>query len=157
MPLTAEVAHVAVREPESLSRLLGVQVDPEWPTADLLELLPGYADAAAADPDVLRWGIRLILDRAQTRLFGDVGFKGPPVDGAVELGYGVLTPFRNRGYASEAVQALAEWALARPDVERVVAVCFETNAASRRVLAKAGFARIGQDGDLLEWERVRRG
>lgn len=41
---------------------------------------------------------------------GDLGFKGPPRKKAVEIGYGILKEHEGKGYTTEAVQAMAEWA-----------------------------------------------
>jgi RimJ/RimL family protein N-acetyltransferase len=66
---------------------------------------------------------------------------------------------------TEAVAAITEWAFARFGLTRVFAVVFERNAASRRVLEKAGFALEGRlrrsaikDGRVLDevvYARVR--
>lgn len=39
---------------------------------------------------------------------GSVCFHGEPVDGVVELGYGVDESFRNRGYMKEAIGLILE-------------------------------------------------
>lgn len=155
IPCRAPVARAAVIAPERLSSLLGVRVDSEWPSEDLLEILPGWAEALASDPSVLGWGIWLIL--AGGELIGDVGFKGPPdEDGAVELGYGILSHHRNHGFATEAVRGLCGWAAADPSVRAIHAVCLRSNLASARVLEKASFQQIGSDESLLDWELLVR-
>jgi ribosomal-protein-alanine N-acetyltransferase len=71
------------------------------------------------------------------------GFKGPPGEGAAEIGYSVLPQFEGRGYATEMVGGLVRWALAQPGVVRVVAETEWANPASVRVLGKAGFVPAG--------------
>jgi [ribosomal protein S5]-alanine N-acetyltransferase len=152
LPCDAVVARAAVEAPETLSSLLGLRVDPEWPSEDLVEVLPGYADALEGDPSLLRWGFFLVLDRSGRRLVGDAGFKGPPdEDGAVEIGYGIVSPFRGRGYATEAVRALVAYARRQSEVREVRATCYSSNAPSRRVLEKSGFRHVGTEGALLDW------
>ena len=68
------------------------------------------------------------------------GFKGPPQDGTVEIGYSVLPQFQGRGYATEMVRALIDWAFAQPGVLRIVAETTENNVASMRLLHRLGFA-----------------
>ncbi|MBB6099497.1 RimJ/RimL family protein N-acetyltransferase [Deinobacterium chartae] len=86
-----------------------------------------------------------------------MGFKGPPDPaGHLELGYGFSPACRGRGYAAEMVRALTVWALVRPDVCTVTAQTAVNNAASRRVLEKAGFVPVGEcpdseDGPLRVW------
>jgi RimJ/RimL family protein N-acetyltransferase len=77
----------------------------------------------------------------------------PPDDGEpIELGYGVHPDYRNRGYATEATQALVEWGLSQPGVGRVIAKCDPANAPSVRVLEKIGLTRTGESEGMLLWE-----
>jgi len=90
------------------------------------------------------------------QLVGNVGFLGEPNDaGEVELGYGTLPGFCGNGYATEAVRRLAEWGFSQPDVFFIQAQAAEENAASRRVLEKAGFTPngTGSEGLLFELEK----
>lgn len=66
----------------------------------------------------------------------------------VELGYVLARPYWNQGYTTEAARAVVDWALAQPGVFRVWAVCDVENAASTRVLEKAGMQR---EGVLRRW------
>jgi len=69
-------------------------------------------------------------------------------DSRAELGYVLAWPFWGKGIMTEAVRALASLAFARPDISRVWAVCDVENAASARVLEKAGLVR---EGILHRW------
>lgn len=62
---------------------------------------------------------------------------------SAELGYWLGRRFWGRGVMSEAVPAVTRWALASLGLHRVFAVPFAHNAASVRVLEKAGFTREG--------------
>ena len=46
-----------------------------------------------------RWGTRLFILEDPRTLVGWGGFKGPPADGVVEVGYAVAPDFRGRGIA----------------------------------------------------------
>ncbi len=67
---------------------------------------------------------------------------------SVDIGYVLARAYWNRGYMTEAVCAVADWALNQPGVYRVWAVCDVENTASARVLEKAGFQR---EGTLRRW------
>ncbi len=54
------------------------------------------------------------------------------------FGYWVGKPYRGQGIATEVSRALIDFAFARIGAERVWAMAFADNAASRRVLEKAG-------------------
>lgn len=66
------------------------------------------------------------------------------------LGYGYLLarPFWGRGLMTEALAAVADWALAQPGIWRIGDVCDTENLASARVMEKAGFTR---EGVLRRW------
>jgi RimJ/RimL family protein N-acetyltransferase len=73
---------------------------------------------------------------------GGCGFKGPPQDGLVEIGYGVAASWRGRGVASAAVGALCQRAFAisaPPPASAVLACIAPDNAASAGVVRKLGF------------------
>ena len=78
---------------------------------------------------------------------------------APDLGYAVLARHAGRGYATEAARATLAHAAADLGMSRVVAITGADNAASQRVLAKAGMRAAGTvelPGDaapsrLYEW------
>jgi ribosomal-protein-alanine N-acetyltransferase len=77
-------------------------------------------------------------------LVGSIGFGGRPgSDGAVEIGYSMLGSFQRRGYATEAMGALIDWAFSHPEVRRIRAHTRVDHAASIRVLEKNGLSLVG--------------
>ena len=81
-----------------------------------------------------------------------VGIVSAWIDGdGAELGFVLARPHWGRGIATEAVAAVADWALSLSDVTRVWGTCDTENGASARVFAKAGFACHG----VCEREIVR--
>lgn len=60
-----------------------------------------------------------------------------------ELGYWIGVPFWGKGYATEAVRALIDYAFTELDHETLLARARVTNPASRRVLEKCGFQWTG--------------
>ena len=72
------------------------------------------------------------------------GFKGPPVDGRVEIGYSILAEHRRRGLASEAVGGLIGFAFEDGRVDEVVAETFPHLVASLGVLEKHRFRLVGE-------------
>ncbi|MGI9111067.1 MAG: GNAT family N-acetyltransferase [Gaiellaceae bacterium] len=91
---------------------------------------------------------------------GNGGFGGRPTENRrLTVGYAVHEEHRGRGYATELLELLTEWGLARLEVDVVRATIRPDNSASRRVAEKAGFARTGErleddeHGGLLVFER----
>jgi RimJ/RimL family protein N-acetyltransferase len=129
----------------ALGRALGAAVADGW------DVFPGALrrarDAVAADPAGTRWGMRLFVLEAPRTLVGFGGFKGPPRDGAVELGYAIAPAFEGRGLATAAVRAMLREAFADPGVRSVLAHTRPEPGPSARVLEKAGFAPEGEVPD----------
>ena len=91
---------------------------------------------------------------------GSGGFGGRPTENRrLTVGYGVHEEHRGQGYATELLTLLAEWALARPEIDVVRATIRPDNVASLRVAEKAGFTPTGElvqddeHGELLVFER----
>jgi RimJ/RimL family protein N-acetyltransferase len=92
------------------------------------------------------WGMFVLVRREDGLAVGGIGFHGvPDEEGRAEVGYDLAENARGRGYATEALNALAETALARDDVKILVATIERENAPSQRVIARAGFTRASED------------
>ena len=109
--------------------------------------------------DVWTLGFAMV-DRATGGAIGSCGFKdGPDADGMVEIAYGVAAEHQNQGFATEAAQALVEFAFNSGLVRVVRAHTYESANNSARVLAKCGFQALGQvvepeDGLVWRWEKL---
>lgn len=80
---------------------------------------------------------------------GDLGFKGPVDNYAVEVGYGVLKEYEGNGYTTEAVKAVVDWAYTNKDVYFVEAEVEKNNEKSKRVLEKLDFKVDGEGKEGL--------
>ena len=76
-------------------------------------------------------------------VIGTVGLEIEAADERAELGYWIDPAFWNRGYASEAAQAVVEFGFRQLGLNRVMAEHMVHNPASGRVLAKVGFRPEG--------------
>jgi len=147
-PLPAAAAAALPDDRETAAQLLGATLPAAWPLRDLLDVLPMQA---AAGPDQERFGVWVMIERETNGVVGDVGFMGPPDDGVVEIGFSVIPDRRRRGYATEAAQAIVDWALHEPGIRSVIARCDADNEASIRVLERVGFVRTGKAGGQIRW------
>ncbi len=97
----------------------------------------------APDAQATGRGLVRAID-VQGRFAGSIDFKRTDwVAGVAEIGY-LSSPWaRAQGYMTEAVDALARWALADLGFHRVELRIATQNAASQRVAEKAGFHREG--------------
>jgi len=126
----------------ALSRLIALSVPDEWPVAS--ELIPFVLSQLDSSPQIANWLPWAIVDRQTESLVGDAGFKGAPDDcGNCEIGYSIISSFRQRGYATEAVGSILTWARRIPHIRTIHAEALESNSSSRRVLEKHGFLFAG--------------
>jgi RimJ/RimL family protein N-acetyltransferase len=89
------------------------------------------------------WGI---IEAGTGRFVGMIEGRVSPH--GVELGYVLHRDVWGKGYMSEAVAAVVDWALGQPGVFRVWAYVHVGNVASQRVLEKAGMVN---EGILHRW------
>jgi RimJ/RimL family protein N-acetyltransferase len=94
-----------------------------------------------------------VLLRDDDVVIGDIGFHAPPDElGEVSIGFGIVPAARGRGYAREALHALLDWALRRPEVRSIHADTDLVNLASQRVLRAAGMRLVADEGDRKVYE-----
>jgi ribosomal-protein-alanine N-acetyltransferase len=101
------------------------------------------------------FGSYLVVRREDGVVIGEIGFHGPPTDGAATIGYGIVPGARRQGYATEAIVGLSDWALAQPGIVEVRAEVERDNMASTRALLGAGFAEVESDGPRLRYRKFR--
>lgn len=116
-----------------------------------IEAGAAYQPPSVVTPWTGPWQICVRGEAGET-VIGAIGFKGGPVDGSVEIGYGIAESARGHGYVTDAVMALLQL-VSGHDVT-VVAETEPGNAASERVLQRCGFVptHTAADGNL--WWRA---
>jgi RimJ/RimL family protein N-acetyltransferase len=154
---TLEIVTADLHRREQLPALLRAEIGEGWP--------PPLCDVAAmqllknsliADPTVGGWTAWYWILRRPRLLIGISGFKSRPIHGHVELGYGVPPRYQRRGFATEAVNAMVDWAFAN-GVECVSAETLPELIASQRVLLKTGFSFAGEGSEpgVIRFTRPR--
>jgi len=94
---------------------------------------------------LLGYGYWSVEERETGRFVGHAGladFKRdlePDIEGVPEAGYAFTPESHGRGYATEAMQAVMQWADANLDAPRTCALINAENTASLRVADKLGF------------------
>jgi RimJ/RimL family protein N-acetyltransferase len=102
------------------------------------------------------WSSCYLIVQAKTKkIIGSCGFKNAPINGRVDVGYGVALSARCHGAATAALRLLVEMAFTAGEKE-VMAEIEPTNLASGRVVQKLGFAvvgnRINEEGErVVQW------
>jgi RimJ/RimL family protein N-acetyltransferase len=86
----------------------------------------------------------MMLDREAGRIVGSIGlFHADWEARSAEIGYGVRADERGKGYATEALAAVARWVLTEGGIQRAWLTANTDNVASVRVAEKAGLHREG--------------
>jgi len=98
----------------------------------------------------------IVIDNEVVGLCGEK--HAPDSDGMVEIGFGVASRRRGRGYATRAIAELIDIAARDMLVHRLMAETAVANIASQRVLERNAFVRTGtrsdpEDGELIVWHR----
>ncbi len=155
IPVTLEIIEADLHHRDKLPVLLNAKVGEGWP--------PPLVDATAmewtkravqADPALGGWTAWHWILREPRTLIGLSGFKSRPANGAVELGYSTLPLYQRRGFATEAVKAMTDWAFAH-GAELVFAETLPELMASQGVLVKCGFQFTGEGSEpgVIRFER----
>jgi ribosomal-protein-alanine N-acetyltransferase len=129
VPRTRDEVRAAIDAMDAATR---TQISADW--------WAKFEQSAFQDPWV--HGFNLLLPDGTNVGIGS--FKGPPVDGVVEIAYAILPEHQGRGYATAGARAMVGYAFQSPDVRRVTAHTLPDGVASQRVLKKAGFQHVGE-------------
>jgi RimJ/RimL family protein N-acetyltransferase len=127
------VPDVATRD-RLLSGDLGeLSAAPGWPHDDTA---PGMAFLDGG-------GLVFLVIDDDGRIAGECGTKTAPIDGRVEIGYGLAAPSRGHGLGTAAVSALVDLLAEDPSITTVDAEVHVGNVPSWRVLERLGFRATG--------------
>ncbi len=158
------MAALAEGRRDDAQELTGTYFPKDWPDehdARFLRFRVAQVDKDAAHAPFL---VRAIaLSEKERTMVGHIGFHGKPgvnapqKPGALEIGYTVFPPYRRRGYAEEAIQALLRWARDQHGIRSFIASVSPENEPSLALVRKLGFEEIGrhwdeEDGEELEFE-----
>lgn len=161
--LDRELAEWQLNDRKRFFEALGVEIEPSWPPELIgAETMEWTRDQLAAHSQDTGWYSWVYLSPIMNRLLGIGGFKGAPnARGEVEIDYSMLVSYRERGLATEAVNALIGWAYGHEAVKRVIANTRSDRNASHRVLEKAGFVQVStvehpEEGyEVIQWAHDR--
>jgi RimJ/RimL family protein N-acetyltransferase len=100
------------------------------------------------NPQNICWYSRLIVERASNVVIGGTSFHGGPDErGMIEIGLGIAEAERGKGYASEALRAMWDWAAKLPEVKFLRYTVSPDNLPSVTIIRKFGFPLIGEQID----------
>ena len=158
LPLMHDLAAAACLEGDlaRAGRLLDATVPDE-----LLDDLRGLRfdlERLAEDARYLPWSTRAIILSRERTMVGyirchtrpDPEHLWPYARDAVEVGYLVFSRFRRRGYAVEALSGVMDWARTSFGIRHFIASVSPGNVASLHLVARCGFAKVGEQIDEVD-------
>lgn len=152
IPCTLEILNKIDNVSDHDSRILSAKISVDW-LKEFKKIIDIFINELETETNTAPWSVWLVIDQENNMIIGDAGFKGvPDKKGIVEIGYEIGLSSRKKGYATEAVNGLIEWAFKHKKVNKVIAECKNDNISSIRVLEKVGMKRVTSRGDMLQWE-----
>lgn len=154
-PLTLEQLELYLKTGDQLERALGLTPFGRTISPPVLNRVAQFTlpEMERAGDNYLFYTFWLVVDKQSKVIVAEMGFKGlPTADGQVEIGYGTMPAMQNKGYMTEAVKGLLQWAARRPDITIVLAETRADNTPSIRVVEKNGFVQAGRQGDFFYWK-----
>jgi [ribosomal protein S5]-alanine N-acetyltransferase len=142
----------------------GFTLPDDWPDTHDRRFLAFRLRQMRERPELEPWFVYgVVLPKGERPLIGHAGFHGPPGTNAVkavdalEVGYTIFEPYRRRGYATEVVRALMNWASREHAIQHFVASIAPANEPSLALVRRLGFEQTGrhwdqEDGEELEFE-----
>jgi RimJ/RimL family protein N-acetyltransferase len=113
-------------------------------------ILPNVADKSK---NYLYSTLWTAISKMDNKMVGDLVIVGEPnADGEIEIGYGTYDEFQNKGFMTELVGGMKEWAKTQPEIKAILASTAKTNPASFKVLEKNNFIKIEETELVFNWK-----
>jgi RimJ/RimL family protein N-acetyltransferase len=146
LPATTKLYLLELHDRQTFASTLNAHVPDEWPPEQITpEVIDNFIERIQARERKI-WSFYWILrtkDFQQPVLIGSGGFLAHE-NGTFEIGYSVLPEYHGRGYATEAVQSMVQWAFSSLKRDTIIAYTYPHLKASIRVLEKNGFHLKGK-------------
>jgi ribosomal-protein-alanine N-acetyltransferase len=95
----------------------------------------------------------IVVEKHTRTIVAELGFKGEPNEkGEVEIGYGTMPAQRGRGFMTEAVGGMINWAQVQPDIKYILAETDEKNIPSIKIVQKNNFQYLKKKGKMFWWK-----
>ncbi|WP_442591059.1 GNAT family N-acetyltransferase [Pedobacter sp. AW31-3R] len=147
---------------ESLSNVfgtiagMGIYPGSGWPDPETLDTLPRIIKNLVKVNQPSGFESWMIIEKNTNLLIGDIGFKGiPNENGEVDLGYGIITKERKKGFALEAATGILKWAFQQQEVRSITANCLTDNLGSQKILSLLNFSIIKMDDEMIYWRLLK--
>jgi ribosomal-protein-alanine N-acetyltransferase len=97
-----------------------------------------------------------VINKDENRSVANVCFQGEANEqGEIEIGYGTYEQHQGKGYITEAVQGMLNWAAKQEKVKAIIASTDKTNIASYIILEKNGFKKVSESDKQFNWRLLQ--
>jgi len=157
IPLDVHNLRYSIENRQKMERNLGVKItDTELEEPVKKAMRTSLKMVLENKKDYLWFTSWEIVLKKENRIIGGLCFKGSPNEkGRVEIGYGMQDKYRCKGYMTEAVKELINWAFSFNNVTEVIAETEKDNLPSYRVLEKAGMEKY-EENEKMFWWRINK-
>lgn len=157
IPLSISEMELFIQGTDKLEKSLKLS-----PSYSSLNSITQYAltfnyNLAINDPNNSIWyAFWAIVETESNQMVANACFKNKPDDkGRIEIGYGINENFRNKGFMTEAVDAITRWALTQKEVNEVIAETDKDNYASQKVVQKCHFVQYAETETGYLWTKKK--
>ena len=157
IPLNVHNLRYLIEDRRKMERNLGVKItDTELEKPVKKAMRTSLQKVIENKEDYLWYTNWVIVLKKENRIIGGLCFKGIPDEkGKVEIGYGMQDEYKCKGYMTEAVKELINWAFSFNHVTEVIAETGKDNLPSHRVLEKAGMQKY-EENEKMFWWRINK-
>lgn len=163
IPLTHQLLQICVSSRSNMEEAMGLrksamQIDELYQKEVADAIANFWLPQTLANPSLYQWytSWEIVLKDTNTSI-GGIGFIGyPSLRGEAEIGYMLDKQEHSKGYASEALTAIIDWAFTCDDTKWIIARTYKDNMASRRLLLKRGFTELGENDENLYTYKLKR-
>lgn len=100
------------------------------------------------DPSFAEIGLVLAIDKSEKIIVGSAGFHDQPDEnGMIEIGFGIIPEFQNRGFGKELLHGMWKMILENPKVKTLRYTVSPENAPSMHIIKSLNFDLVGEQID----------
>lgn len=157
IPLNAQNLRWSIEDRQKMERNLGVKITDTELEEPVKKAMRTSLKMVLENKKDYLWSTSWeIILKIESRIIGGLCFKGfPDEKGRVEIAYGMQDEYRCKGYATEAVKELINWAFSFNNVTEVIAETEKDNLPSHRVLEKVGMEKYEENEKMLWWKLTK--
>lgn len=156
IPFTTQICNEILANKFNTIENLELKRGKNWPDHEMMETLPKILFNLSKVNSPTGFESWMIIKKDTNEIIGDVGFKGyNTIFHKADIGYGIIEAERKKGYASEAVKGLINWAFTSENLELITATTLINNTDSIKLLEILHFNQIEQEDNFFYWELTK--